>query len=225
MYTDMSTTDIFNILSNDYLVPDIVLPTSTCIFILESPHVQEVIHRAPVAGSSGNTMSKHIFGAEYGRLPLGLLVKKNAETQANRPRLNGIGLVNVCNIPLQKAAYKKGLAFAGMDDWFTAMAYVRTNNQRDAFPNPQHMAIQDWLVTNFRTKLMLFQASPITFIPCGRFAQKFFRLADVHSPYWRIIENVPHPSYNSWDREQYQCQMNAIKEAVQMAAKSLIEEQ
>ncbi|WP_304459688.1 uracil-DNA glycosylase family protein [Alicyclobacillus sendaiensis] len=212
--------DLVDILSKDYGVPDIVLETSTVLFILESPHRQELKHGAPVAGSSGATMSRHIFGPEYGHLPLGRMVKKNAEMGAKRPRLSAIGLINVCNIPLQQAAYPRDIQ-ARYADWFKAMNAVRTQNQKMSFADPLEQDIQSYLAMHLRKKLQSYRGQSLTFVPCGRFAQKFFALADVDDEKWTVIDGVPHPSYNSWDRAQYARAVERVVEAVGRAGADL----
>ncbi|MFB5191662.1 hypothetical protein [Alicyclobacillus fastidiosus] len=213
--------DIVSRFAKDYYVPDILLPTSSCIFVLESPHVQEVKHGAPVAGSSGATMSKHLFSSEYAKRPLGLLVAENAHARADEPRLNGIGLINVCNVPLQKSAYGATPPASIADDWFADMEYVRSNNQRVRYQSDRQNEIQDWLTANVRTKLLTFRGRKLTLIPCGRFAQKYVRLAAVQDDQWEVIDDVPHPSYNSWDRPRYQAQIAAVQQAVEQAATPL----
>ncbi|WP_067625598.1 hypothetical protein [Alicyclobacillus acidiphilus] len=209
--------DIAANLSVQFEVPDIILPTSNCIFLLESPHIQELKYGAPVSGSSGATMSKHIFGAEYAKMPLGILVKKNAEIDARRPRLSAIGLMNVSNIPLQAGAYPP-IIRKEYADWFAHMNAVRTNNQKLEFTDPQQADIQMTMVARLRSKLERFRGKSITWIPCGRFAQKFFSLAGVTDPSWTVIQDVPHPSYNSWDREIYRPQIQRVTEAISRAA-------
>lgn len=211
-------TKVVQRLEQDFYVPDILLPTSTCLFILESPHVQELKYEAPVSGSSGSTMSKHIFGQEYAKLPLGRLVKKNADGRRDRQRLNAIGLLNVSNVPLQKLAYGETTFEEPMSHWFEAMSTVRTNNHSGKFNNQLAQDIQDHLSNSLRSKLLAFQNQPVTLIPCGRFAQKFVRLTDLRDPSWTVIENVPHPSYNSWDRAQYATTIGRVIDAVQQAA-------
>lgn len=201
-----------------HTVPDIVLPTSTCIFILESPHVQELKYGAPVAGSSGLTMSRHLFGDRYGRFPLGLLVKQNAGEQTNRPRLNRIGLLNVSNVPLQRTAYHDPAVVSAHAGWLHAMEHVRANNQTDTYRDMAQMAVQDALATALRTKLEALRQRTCTLIPCGRFAQKFFRLAAVQSSNWTVIHDVPHPSYNSWDRAQYADVIGRVQHALDAAS-------
>ncbi|RIV17748.1 hypothetical protein D2Q93_14960 [Alicyclobacillaceae bacterium I2511] len=205
-------------LGEQYTVPDIITENSTCIFILESPHIQELQYGAPVAGASGATMSKHLFGPEYGRFPLGRLVKKNVEENKNRPRLNRIGLLNVCNVPLQGNAYKAAWVPQELGEWLRDLASLRTNNQRDNYGSPRLNAIQAVLLDNLRAKLVPLQSRNLSLVPCGRFAQKFFRLAQVSSPKWQVIQGVPHPSYNSWDRVQYAEVVAQVRETLKTQA-------
>lgn len=210
--------DIYKELSHTHLVPDLVLPSARLIFILESPHVQELKFGTPVSGSSGASMSKHLFGTEYAKFPLGLLFKENVEAPTHVPPLNGlhrIGLMNVSNIPLQGSAYSN-LARTSEDhigNWIRAMEHVRTGNQADEFRDRTANDVQTELANFLRGKLQSLTTRQCVLVPCGKFAQKFFRLADVHSEDWRVIAGVPHPSYNSWDRDRYQAVVEQVKQA------------
>ncbi|OFW80960.1 MAG: hypothetical protein A2201_01410 [Alicyclobacillus sp. RIFOXYA1_FULL_53_8] len=224
--------DIYEHLSQTHLVPDLVSPSARLIFILESPHVQEVRSGAPVSGTSGASMSKHLFGSEYAKSPLGLLAKKHAETESESetepdalsPALAGvhrIGLMNVSNIPLQGSAYANLPLTSGdadMGDWFHAMEHVRTGNQTDEFRSWSANQVQTVLAGFSRGKLQSLTTRPCVLVPCGKFAQKFFRLADVHSEVWQVITGVPHPSYNSWDRNQYQSVVAQVQQAYHRAS-------
>ncbi|MCY0869689.1 MAG: hypothetical protein OWT27_03765, partial [Firmicutes bacterium] len=68
-----------NALAERYLVPDYVGAHSRFVFLLESTHIQEQKFGAPVCGASGQSMSAHLFGSAYGHLPLGVIVKRNAD--------------------------------------------------------------------------------------------------------------------------------------------------
>ncbi|GGJ03442.1 hypothetical protein GCM10010885_10860 [Alicyclobacillus cellulosilyticus] len=202
-------------LMQSYEVPDLIGPKSRLIFLLESPHVQELKYRAPVAGASGATMSKHLFGEAYAKFPVGLLVKKNLLEQKNRPSLDCIGLMNVSNIPLQPAAYRDRSVHEQYGDWLSALARIREDNQRDDYRDPLLNAVQAAMVEYLRDKLLALAERPCVVVPCGRFAQKFFRLAGVMGPRWQVIHGVPHPSYNAWDRAQYQSVIAEVQRALE----------
>lgn len=194
--------EIFDTLAERFYVDSIVTEQSKVVFVLESPHIQEVKFGAPVSGASGTTMSKHLFGESYNK-PLGRLVKKNVEEQKGSPALDAIGLMNVCGIPMQRAAYKDSGVTETYRDFFDMMAGVRQNNQKDLFKEEPWNMLQEVILDRFRERLQNHTGQKCVMVPCGRFAQKFFRLAGIHSDSWYVIDEVPHPSYNSWDRKQY----------------------
>ncbi|HEU5140748.1 MAG TPA: hypothetical protein VFT51_12285, partial [Bacillales bacterium] len=154
------------------------------------------------SGRSGATMSKHLFGQDYNK-PLGRLVIKNIEEQKNRPALNVIGLMNICGVPMQRKAYGDRDVTETYREFFDVLEGVRQGNQKDVYPNEKWNVMQEVILGRFRERLAKQQGKECALVPCGRFAQKFFRLAQMHSDSWQVIEGVPHPSYNSWDREHY----------------------
>jgi hypothetical protein len=204
----------FEELEKRYFVPDILTEQTVCLFLLESPHIQELKHGAPVSGASGATMTKHIFGQKYVKWPLGVIVKKNRDEQLNRPSLNKIGLMNVCQIPMQAMAYRDPDVHKKYG-WFLAILEgLRVNNDKVAYSQPEWNAAQALILERLVSKLAGIREKECIVVPCGRFAQKFFRLAGVVGDRWQVIHGVPHPSYNSWDREQYRSVMESLKNAL-----------
>lgn len=195
-------TEACNLLAKRYLVPDYVSAHSRFVFLLESPHIQELRLGAPVCGASGQSMSAHLFGSAYAHLPLGVIVKRNADEGLDRPSINRIGLMNTCQIPLQASAYD-AVDAAQHADLLAAFAALRTNNARDRYPDERLMAVQTIIVRHLRKKLLHLQNQRLALVPCGRFAQKFLRLAAVTSAHWTIIPDIPHPSYNNWSKPSY----------------------
>ncbi|QQE79926.1 hypothetical protein [Alicyclobacillus sp. SO9] len=202
-------------LAKEFTVSDIITPSTKLIFILESPHVQELKYGAPVSGSSGSTMTKHLFGDEYAKFPLGRLIRQNVDHEVHRPRLDALGLVNVCNVPMQAAAYGSSPLRQIHADAIRTLEFIRSNNQRDSYSDEQCNHGQALLVESLRRKLLKQTDASLVVVPCGRFAQKFFRLANVTSPHWKVIHGIPHPSYNSWDRARYQEPVSELKSVFQ----------
>ncbi len=200
----------YKVLAEHYEVQGVVTPKTKLIFILESPHVAEVKNGVPVAGPSGSTMSKKLFGKEYTK-PLGLLLKKHMEERIERPTLDAVGLLNVCNVPMQKKPYNPldTHAAQGLLDSFET---IRTSNQKSRFKDEKLNDVQQFILTKFQKRLEELTDREVTLVPCGKFAQKFFKLANVKSNKWTIVEDVPHPSYNSWSRERYQSSVNKVIE-------------
>jgi hypothetical protein len=157
-------------------------------------------------------MSRHLYGEKFAQYPLGLMLKRNRDAQLNRPALNKVGLLNVCNIPLQARAYPS-VARTQYRDFFAVLESVRTQNHVHEYPDPAANAVQEIIAGSLRRKLRNWQDHKVILVPCGRFAQKFLRLADVHSPEWQIIPNVPHPSRDSWSEPRYAAVIRQMQEA------------
>ncbi|MGB8002039.1 MAG: uracil-DNA glycosylase family protein [Anaerobacillus sp.] len=200
----------YNVLAERYEVQGVVTPQTKLIFILESPHVAEVKNRVPVAGPSGATMSKKLFGEAYTK-PLGLLLKKHMEEKMERPSLDVVGLLNVCNVPMQKKPYAPADADAA-NDLLDSFETIRTSNHKPQFKDDKLNDVQQFILTKFQKRLVELTDREVTLVPCGKFAQKFFKLANVMSEKWTVVEDVPHPSYNSWSRERYQSSVNRVVE-------------
>lgn len=197
-------------LSKKYSVKPIIPDTASFIFILESPHIQELKHSAPVSGSSGKTMASVLLDQTVEK-PLGILVKENAEAGFPDKKLNQIGIMNVSNIPLQKKAYD-------IDDikqnefFFDLLEKIRTTNERTVYSNPELNDLQSALLQKFNEHLKQICGRTCTLVPCGRFAQKFLRMSTVKEDNWKIIYDVPHPSYNSWNQTRYRDKILELKQ-------------
>ncbi|WP_102346600.1 hypothetical protein [Bacillus sp. Marseille-P3661] len=201
-------------LQENYKVNDINLGSSEVIFILESPHVQELKHGVPVAGPSGLTMSKCIFGTQATK-PLGLQLKGLKEKNDVQEILCKIGLMNVCQIPMQRSAYSQ-VVCEEHQSFFDYMEKIRISNERMYYKDQNLNELQKLLVEQFARRLTELSGPNLTLIPCGRFAQKFLKLVmelDLDTN-WTVIEGVPHPSYNSWARQQYLPVINCIKDSL-----------
>ncbi|PWA13276.1 hypothetical protein DCC39_02190 [Pueribacillus theae] len=204
--------EIIEELSKNYTVKSFLPEKADFIFMLESPHIQELKHNIPVAGSSGATMSKNLFGEQYNK-PLGLLVKKNMEIGFERKTLNKIGLFNVSEIPLQRKAYKDKALEERYHDFFDNLEKVRSTNHKINYESSELNELQQVLLDRFKGRLAMLLDRKCTIVPCGRFAQKFFRLANLHGVEWTVIHDVPHPSYNSWSQEKYRAKIQELKDA------------
>lgn len=202
---------IIDELSVNYNVEPLIPNTAIFIFILESPHTQELKYRAPIAGSSGKTMASKLLGESYNE-PLGLLIKRNIERGHLDSQLNKIGVMNVSNIPLQRKAYGDEQMIEQYDSFFNLLEKLRTANQKTSFSSKEMNDLQQVLLTRFNEQLNTLIDRKCTIIPCGRFAQKFLQLSTVKGEEWSIINDVPHPSYQSWNREKYKQKIAELTE-------------
>lgn len=204
----MEYTTIIKTLEKTYKVEDILFSDVKIVFVLESPHVQELIYRAPVSGSSGATMTKTLFGQNE-TLPFGRFLK---EKHGVSP-YNTIGLMNICQIPMQVKAYQNPKLEKALMEFFQRLEKVRTTNDKVAYKDIELNRLQGVILHDFIERLKTFEQQDVVFVPCGRFAEKFFRLADPKNQL-NILQGVPHPSYNSWSKEKYASSINELKKVV-----------
>jgi len=180
---------------NEYFVNDLLYKDTKIIFILESPHTQEVKNGYPVAGKSGNDMSKVLFNLDES---FGKLIYEQ--------HIKGIGILNVCNYPLQKSAYKnqdlKEIEF---------FEKIRQNPKLRKYDkmgiNPTVIKIMD----DFKSRLSVHKDKKI--IICGNFAQSAFDSIFDENNFSSILR-VPHPSFNNWSKIKYKENIQKLKEFI-----------
>lgn len=202
-----------NELAARYIVRDIVPEKAAFVFLLESPHIQELRQGAPVSGPSGASMSRHLFGEAYGRLPLGVIVKKNHDEGLHRPSLDRVGLMNVCNIPMQSAAYGDPSMVRAHAGLLRILESLRTAGGSGPYTDVSWTIVQEILVESLRRRLQKLEERRLHIVPCGRFAQKYFALAGMAPPHWQIVHGIPHPSYNNWSKPDYAAAIARLVEA------------
>ena len=175
----------------DYFVPDLVCEDAKIIFILESPHTDEVKNTYPVAGKSGKDMSQVLFNLDeaFGKL---IYEKK----------IKNIGILNISNYPLQKSAYKdknfKNLEF---------FEKIRQNPKLRKKDNPINKVIRE-MMGDFKSRLEVFKNKKI--VLCGNFAQNCFDTVFNEDDFTNILR-VPHPSFNNWKKNRYVDKIEELK--------------
>jgi hypothetical protein len=176
------------------------------VFILESPHTEEVKQGVPVAGASGKAMTRFLFGGSGGPpRPLGPLVKEHlgdggcADSRCGRIR--GIGVMNVSPVPLQAAFYERTVR--NHNRRLTALLEsARRSAALFHHRDPELNRIEEHILGDFRSRLAgSIRVCGALYVVCGAFAGMYFDAAkrDAGIPPGRILR-VPHPAYNSWDR-------------------------
>ncbi len=97
------------------------------LFILESPHTDEVIKEHPLAGDSGKAVTKFLFGDKTS-IPFGKLVKLNSDLL----EFKHIAIMNVSNVPLQTV---KGYNddYASLADYLEALRDPKANEETAGF--------------------------------------------------------------------------------------------
>ncbi|MCY0875764.1 MAG: hypothetical protein OWT28_05800 [Firmicutes bacterium] len=205
--------DAFTDLARQYRVPDYVGHTTTILFLLESPHRQELRFGAPVCGPSGLSMSHHLLGRREGTAPLGQLVLQSANAFDDIPRkrhrsqsqdaIAKVGLMNVCEIPMQASAYPEAVA-RRYAVFLTVLEKLRTTRKKAPYTDPAWQTVHSQLVTRLQERLLLLYDKSLVIVPCGHVAQAYLSHTAIACPNWTVIEGVPHPSFNNWSKAAYQ---------------------
>lgn len=197
-----------------YIVDDLNLDKAEVIFVLESPHKDEIEEKHPVAGSSGRAMTKILFPHEKdfkdGKTfkALGKLLYDEKDTEHDH-RLNNIGIMNISKIPLQMSAYacediKKNC------ELLRFFELIR-NNPKERKHNKQLNRIISMIKNDFEKRIE--NRTPQKIILCGGFVQEIFEsIFEFDS---NIHFNVPHPSYGNWSKEKYKSEITTLKEFIQ----------
>ncbi len=176
----------------DYFVDDLIYKDSEVVFVLESPHTQEVKNGYPVAGKSGSDMSKVLFDLDeaFGKLISNQTIKK-------------IAIVNVCNYPLQKSAYQntdfKELEF---------FEKIRQNPKLRKNDKNGINAVIKTIMGDFAKRLKKHKEKKI--VLCGNFAQNCFENYLFRDNFQNVLY-VPHPSFNNWRKEKYKEVIEELK--------------
>ncbi len=192
----MNITSFFNEAKSLYSVGDITTKETEILFILESPHKEEIKAGVPLAGLSGRSMAKELF-AEEEILPMGKLLKQFILDKKETV----YGIVNVCPFPLQQTAYPESEFVDAFKDEIQIAEAVRISSAK-LFKDESKAAFDKLLVENFEKRLSLLIKENTIIVPCGRFAEKYVNKLSIKD-HLTIIHGVPHPSYNSWSRERY----------------------
>ncbi len=185
------------------MIPDIVPPTATLLFILESPHKEELQHGYPASGRTGREMSKIILGRTD--IPLSLIIKCPCISSClNTFNMNHAGIMNISTSPLQESCYSGQFSNRKPLN-MNALNYVRKDLQkvyrtnRKTFLDPQHESAQNQIFLDFQKRLdyVINKNNISKIVPCGHFASYFFNLYCNESTSMAnitIINNVPHPA-------------------------------
>ena len=200
---------IFNEIAKSHLVPDIIPEKATFLFILESPHIQELKFGAPVSGASGLSMTQHLFADRF-QLPLGQLAIAAKNNELQDPLLDHVALMNACQVPLQKAAYADSPIMDKYQTEWSLFEEIRVTNQKLSYSNEALDAIQQVIAGSLHKKLQKLTDRALYIIPCGKFAQKFSQLASVSSPNWEWVDGIPHPSYHNWSKLSYRTAVDRL---------------
>lgn len=187
-----------------YSVNDLVRD-SKVIFILESPHKEELKAGVPLAGLSGRSMAKELFLQED-ILPMGKYLKQLTENK----KQTIYGIVNVCPFPLQQSAYPVK-EFVQLYNEELEIAEAIRKSTATTFKDENKALFHKLLINDFENRLLRALKEDTIVVPCGKFAEKYVNQLAIKDKL-NIIKGVPHPSYNSWSRERYRNVIDIVRD-------------
>lgn len=194
----------------DYLVEDLILDTSKIkiVFVLESPYLEEVIHKHPIAGSSGLSMSTTLgecCDVIDSSIPLGCQIKQNNIVE--------IGVINCSQYPLDKKVYSCNMETDKSP--FREYEIIRKSPSVKNSKNLKANEKNKELLANFKARVarLVFLNKRILFIPCGAMARNYIEECSLkHDNIFQY--KTPHPSRNQWKNhdnfQNYQKFINKI---------------
>ncbi len=199
------------------------------ILLVESPHTDEVeqsecpCNRYPLAGYSGRIVSNYLIYPERGT-PIGRLVH-DYNSGSNNIRYDRLGIVNVCQFPLQMSCYcwsnVMGNCTSSMTNCLSflrimeALFYIKENPRVFIYTNVGFSRIKNRLrreavrtLTNIikcdlRRRLNQYSAST-HIVCCGEFAKMAYQ--GIRGELALRIEDckcVPHPAMRRYDRNPW----------------------
>lgn len=185
---------------NMYLVDDLNVEDCKVLFILESPHKDEIVAKHPVAGDSGISMTGvlsrcNLLPLDLKDLPFGLIIRKNKSI---------FGLMNVSQIPLQSQIYSQSCPLPVK--YQKAFKTIRGNPSSTARNDSCAGDVETLLLSDYSCRLEKITGDKLL-IPCGIFAQCFTKKIKMMLPWY---DGIPHPSYKNWEKQKYSCSIQRM---------------
>ncbi|KQV69685.1 hypothetical protein ASC64_07570 [Nocardioides sp. Root122] len=182
-------------------VPDLV-PSSRAVqlvFVFESPHVDELKARVPVAGAAGKSAFRFLLPGQPKQMSLGRFVQQSHAAGDDR-----IAILNVSNVPMQQAAFVDAETPDLGDGEWTLIEKIRRSRARSpsSMRGAEARAMSELLLAGFRHRLSDVADVADGFdgrvVAAGAFAQRMVAAAipDLLPKPLR----VPHPSFSQWHR-------------------------
>jgi len=207
--------NLYNELKEMYKVRHLIKENTERVFVLESPHIDELINGAPVSGLSGKAMSKLIYNGEKTEA-LGIILKREFEENKEGSGKNGV--MNICPIPMQRAAYlnEEVTKLYGKfnaekySEFFDILEKLRTGT-RLTYRDEKRNELQAIILEDFKAELDKFKDRNITVIPCGKTAETFVEAANIENAKWELLKGVPHPSFGNWSKKKYSDKISDLK--------------
>lgn len=172
-------------------VKEFINPQSKYIFILESPHKEEVNNGYVTCGTSGKSMAK----------VLNLSDNKSLGDVLNDGELTDISVLNISKVPLQKMENEKIEVEESVIDKIDQLRGKYTTDGKASIKtsgDPKLNDFEDYILKDFKERIKQFTEDKIVIV-CGNFAKVYFKeaLKDKKIKFNKVLY-VLHPSRNQW---------------------------
>lgn len=183
-------------------VADLV-PTAAAelVLVFESPHVEELKARIPVAGAAGRSALRYLLPAQPKNLSLGHFVNQSLQTGHGR-----VAVLNVSNVPMQAAAFVNSEAPDLSGHGWALLERVRTSTARavSSMRESDAKTLTERLAERLQGRLSKIKiAEDCAVVAAGSFARRVTAAAATDLPSFDLLD-VPHPSFNQWHRQANQ---------------------
>jgi len=165
------------------------------VLVLESPYKDELIHKHPLAGKSGQAVTNYIKG----RVPSNSLVASfdlPIGCELQRTGFSKLGIMNSSWLPLDKACYP--CDSNARNNTINSFNLIRLNPKSKSRRGMLDQRVDIFLKNNFSKRVRhILQANPtVVFVPCGDLADNYLSWCNI--PSTNLIDKIPHPSFNHW---------------------------
>ena len=179
------------------------------VLLIESPHKDEVNRGHPLAGDSGESVTKGLgenIPAMCGVAgAVGDLVAKGDQ------RVSWLGIMNASRLPLQAGAYRKNgdgrrADVPAWSEFAKCLRYIKPRSKKPQKEKPDRpvterneaaLLMERAIVRDLQKRLDGVPAgNGLLLVCCGRFAQSIFERTEVRDTI--RIAYAPHPSRNQW---------------------------
>lgn len=180
----------------DFLVPDLTGGHGSpvdLVMLLESPHVDELHARHPLAGRAGRDALAFLAGNVDADRSRGEEVARRQKGGDFR-----VAIVNVSQVPLQRQAITTATP---LDDkqWIPIEGLRRSRAREIQTLRAPRRQYAEYLLADLDRRIALLSISPATTVAAaGKFAQMFWRSLP-SAPTCALLE-VPHPARRQWTR-------------------------
>lgn len=198
----------------NYSVNDVINQEAVFLFILESPHTQEIRNGYPVAGSSGVEMTKFIYNTDK-KDAFGKLVSQKEKYSGEYENLERFSILNVSSAPMQKGGLKEYNLDEEEERIVRILEKLRVNYKSRSHRNQEWNRVKEVIISDFKQRLVsgLKVMKELKYlIPCGKLAANYLQLiqdSEEIIDQKEVIWNIPHPSFNQWSRYE---SMEKLKE-------------